>query len=161
MTNSPIVIHSFCSLFSGLEQTHCVHVACDSEWDYILLQCIFLISTEVVYLLAALFGCFMAGATWNAAVSGQVLRTPFNHPQFTVSLHSKPHRLGVCVFSCYLLSALLAEWPDLLRATAVTQGWNGYQNKSWHRKLTLEKKILLPLLPGLKPRTFLSWVRHS
>ena len=35
---------------------------------------------------------------------------------------------------------------DLLCATAVTRGWNGYRNKSQHRKLTLEKKILLLLL---------------
>ena len=28
---------------------------------------------------------------------------------------------------------------------AVTRGWNGYRNKSQHRKLTLEKKILPPL----------------
>ena len=34
----------------------------------------------------------------------------------------------------------------LLHATAVTQGWNGYQSKSHHRKLTLEKKILPPPL---------------
>ena len=30
---------------------------------------------------------------------------------------------------------------DLLHATAVTQGWNRYRNKSQHKKLTLEKKI--------------------
>ena len=30
---------------------------------------------------------------------------------------------------------------DLLRATAVTRGWNGYRNKSQHRRSTLEKKI--------------------
>ena len=45
------------------------------------------------------------------------------------------------------------EW-DLLRATAVTQGWNGYQNKSQHRKSTLEKKIPPLLLRGLEPGTF-------
>ena len=31
--------------------------------------------------------------------------------QFTVSLHSRPHRQGACVFSCNLPLALLAEWP--------------------------------------------------
>ena len=36
----------------------------------------------------------------------------------------------------------MTEHRDLLRATAETQGWNGYRNKSQHRKLTLEKKIL-------------------
>ena len=31
-------------------------------------------------------------------------------------------------------------------------------NKSQHRTLTLEKKILTPLLPGIKPVTFWSWI---
>ena len=50
---------------------------------------------------------------------------------------------------------------DLLRATAVTRGWNGYRNKSQHRKLTLENKILPPLLQGFEPATFQSRVRRS
>ena len=44
---------------------------------------------------------------------------------------------------------------DLLRATAVLWGWNGYWDKSQHKKLTTEKKILPPLLPGLDPRDLL------
>ena len=32
---------------------------------------------------------------------------------------------------------------------------------SQHRKMTVEKKILLPLLPGLEPETFWSQVHHS
>ena len=50
---------------------------------------------------------------------------------------------------------------DLLRATAVTRGWNGYRNKSQHRKSTLEKKILPPPLRGFELATFQSRVRHS
>ena len=50
---------------------------------------------------------------------------------------------------------------DVLRATAATRGWNGYRHKSQHRKLTLEKKILPPLLSGLEPATFESRVRRS
>ena len=46
-------------------------------------------------------------------------------------------------------------------ATAVTRGWNGYRNKSQHRKLTLEKKILPPLQQGVNPATFRSRVRRS
>ena len=43
---------------------------------------------------------------------------------------------------------------DLLRVTAVTQGWNVYQDKCRHRQLTLdEKKILPPLLSGLEPES--------
>ena len=48
----------------------------------------------------------------------------------------------------------------LLHATVVTRGWNRYWNKSQHRKLTLEKTILPPLLQGFKPTTFLSWAQH-
>ena len=70
------------------------------------------------------------------------------------------HAQGACVYRCKLPPALSEEW-DLLRATAVTRGWNGYRNKNQHRKLTMEKKILPPLLPGLEPETFRSRVRHS
>ena len=40
-------------------------------------------------------------------------------------------------------------------------GVEGTPNKSQHTKLTLKKKILLPLLPGFKLATFRSLVRHS
>ena len=43
----------------------------------------------------------------------------------------------------------------------VPRGLNGYRNKSHHRKLTLEKKILPPALPGLEPETFRSRVYRS
>ena len=68
------------------------------------------------------------------------------------------------VHACLVVTCHLHFWQndrDLLRATAVTQGWNGYRNGSQHRKSTLEKKILPPLLPGLEPDTFRSRVRHS
>ena len=42
-------------------------------------------------------------------------------------------------------------------------GWNGYRNKSQHRKSksTLEKKILPPFQQGFEPATFQSRVRRS
>ena len=90
-----------------------------------------------------------------------------------------PHETGMfCVFTIHLstmshhfmqsyicrLHASLAvtchlhfwqnDW-DLLCATVVTQGVERtLKLMSQHRKLTLEKKILLSLLPGLEPRTF-------
>ena len=36
----------------------------------------------------------------------------------------------------------------------VTRGWNGYRNKSQHRKSTLEKKILPPFQQGFEPATW-------
>ena len=62
---------------------------------------------------------------------------------------------------CLAVTCQLHFWQndqDLLRATAVTWGWNGYWNKRQHRKSTLETKILLPLLQGFEPSTFQSWV---
>ena len=68
------------------------------------------------------------------------------------------------VYACLAVTCHLRFWQNdrgLLRATAVTRGWNGYRNKSQHRKLTLEKKILPPLQQGFKPATFRSRVRRS
>ena len=64
------------------------------------------------------------------------------------------------VYACLAVTCHLHFWQndrDLLRATAVTRGvgvvmvgggggGDGYQNKSQHTKLTMEKKILRPLL---------------
>ena len=76
----------------------------------------------------------------TAATSAQVLCTPYIHaPCHLLQSHIRKVYVGLAV-TCYL-HFWQNDW-DLLRATAVTQGWNGYQNKSQHRKLTLEKKIL-------------------
>ena len=51
------------------------------------------------------------------------------------------------VYACLAVTCHLHFWQndrDFLRATVVTRGWNGYRNKSQHRKSTLEKKILPP-----------------
>ena len=95
----------------------------------------------------------------TAAVSAQVLCAPYNHaPSHFMQSH-------ICkVHACFAVTCHLHFWQndrDLLRATAVTRGWNGYQNKSQHRKSTLEKKILPPLLQGFEPATFQSRVRCS
>ena len=68
------------------------------------------------------------------------------------------------VYACLAVTCHLHFWQndrDLLRATVVTRGWNGYRNKSQHRKSTLEKKILPPFQQGFEPTTFQSRVRCS
>ena len=68
------------------------------------------------------------------------------------------------VYACLAVTWHLHFWQndqDFLRATVVTRGWNGYRNKSQHRKSTLEKKILPPFQQGFEPATFQSWVRRS
>ena len=87
-----------------------------------------------------------------------VLCTPYNHAPCHF-MQSHIHKVHVCLaVTCHL-----HFWQNdrgLLRATAVMQGWNGYRNKSQHRKSTLEKKILLPLLLWFEPATVWSGV-HS
>ena len=66
------------------------------------------------------------------------------------------------VYACLAVTCHLHFWQndrDFLRATVVTRGWNGYRNKSQHRKSTLEKKILPPFQQGFAPATFQSRVR--
>ena len=77
--------------------------------------------------------------------------------QFTVSLHSKPLRQGECVFSCNL-HCRLHVWhndQDLLHATAVTRGWNGYQNKSQNRKVDHRVENSHSAPPGTRTRDLL------
>ena len=68
------------------------------------------------------------------------------------------------MYACLAVTCHLHFWQndrDFLRATVVTRGWNGYRNKSQHRKSTLEKKILPPFQQGFEPATFQSRVRRS
>ena len=68
------------------------------------------------------------------------------------------------VYACLAVTCHLYFWQndrDFLRATVVTRGWNGYRNKSQHRKSTLEKKILPPFQQGFEPATFQSRGRCS
>ena len=72
--------------------------------------------------------------------------------QFTLSFHAKPHAQGASEFSCHLPPVLLAE-----RSFNCCSGSTRVEEKlklSQHRKLTLKKKIILPLLPGLEPMAF-------
>ena len=88
----------------------------------------------------------------TAAISVQVLCTPYNHaPCHFMQSHIRK------VYVCLAVTYHLHFWQNdrgLLRATAVTRGWNEYRNKSQHRKLTPEKKIIPLLLQGFEPATF-------
>ena len=99
------------------------------------------------------------GPQETAAISAQVLCSPYDHaPCHFMQSHIRK------VYACLAVTCHLRFWQNdrgLLRATAVTRGWNGYQNKSQHRRLTLEKKILPPLQQGFEPMTFRTRVRCS
>ena len=58
------------------------------------------------------------------------------------------------MFRCNLPPALLAELPGSFTCHYANTGMEQTPKKSQHTKLTLEKKILPPLLPGLELATF-------
>ena len=62
----------------------------------------------------------------TAAVSAQVLCTPYNHvPCHFMQSHIRK------VYACLVVTCHLHFWQNdrgLLRATAITRGWNGYRN---------------------------------
>ena len=89
-----------------------------------------------------------------------VLCTPYNHaPCHFMQSHIRN------VHACLAVTCHLHIWQndrDLLRVTAVTRGWNGYRNKSQHRKSTLEHSLIVQELcesrggrPGLSVLTTL------
>ena len=96
-----VVYRFYIVLFSTLEQSHCTLVACDSKWVTVASYSTFFnIHQSGVF--TALFGCYMAGATWNCCCLGAfcVLHTTMkNH------IHK-----AACVLSCNLPPTLLAEW---------------------------------------------------
>ena len=129
-------------------------LACGSKWVTSFLQRVFWIFIEVVYLQRWHAWCYMKLLPFR-----RVLCTQYNHaPGHFMQSHIRK------VNACLAVTCHLHFWQndqDLLHATEVTQGWNRYWNKSQHRKSTLERKILLPLLQGFEPATFQSRVRRS
>ena len=68
---------------------------------------------------------------------------------------------SVCVFRCNLPPALLAEYPGSFTCHCGSTGMERSPNKSQHTKLTMEKTVLPPLLPGLELANFRSRLRRS
>ena len=89
---------------------------------------------------------------------------PWHIPTLRLDSLVSPLRLlwvkGVCVFRCNLPTALSAEWPRSFTCHCGNTGVEWTPNKSKHRKWTLEKKILPPLLPGFELATFRVRVRR-
>ena len=74
----------------------------------------------------------------------------------------RPRRVKVvCVFKCNLPPALLAQWLGSFTCNYGDSGVERTPNMCQHTNLTLEKKVLLPLLPGFELATFRSRVRYS
>ena len=149
-----IIDRFYTALFSALEQTHCARMWFYMSEQLFIARFFFWLSTEVAYLQRWHGWCHK-----KLLPSRRVLCTPYNHaPCHFMQSHIRK------VYACLAVTCHLRFWQNdrgLLRATAVTRGWNAYRNKSQHRKLTLEKKIVPPLQQGFEPATFRSRVRRS
>ena len=108
--------------------------------------------------------------SWDACghVFSQTLRVssfPDRFPHYAWPATVSPLRLHwvkcVRMFRCNLPPALLAEWPGSFMCHCHNTGVERTLSKSQHTKLTLEKKILPPLLLGFELATFQSQVWHS
>ena len=132
-------------------------LACDSTWVNSFYSAFLNIHWSGVF--TALAWLVPQESAARESQSQRVLCTPYNHaPCHFMQSHIRK------VYACLAVTCHLRFWQNdlgLLRATAVTRGWNRYRNKSQHRKLTLEKKILPPLQQGFKPETLQSRVRRS
>ena len=66
------------------------------------------------------------------------------------------------VYACLAVTCHLHFWQndrDFLRATVVTRGWNGYRNKSQHRKSTDPGEENSPAVPV--PETMICSQKYS
>ena len=128
-----LLLFTFIWHHSALSSKLTALVACDSKWVTCHLT------------------CYMAGATCNCchlgAHSAYIIQ-----PCTSLKRHVMQHH-ACTVPVCLAVTCHPHFWQndqDLLCATAVLWGRNGVLNESQHKKLTLEKKLLLPLLFGIK-----------
>ena len=143
----------YSAILCSLEQTHCARI-----WFY-MSDWLFIARFWNIHWSGVLTALAWLVPHETTAVSAQVLCTPYNHaPCHFMQSHIRKVYAWLAV-TCHL--HLRQNDRNLLRATAVTRGWNRYRNKSQHRKSTLEKKVLPPLLQGFEPATFQSRVRRS
>ena len=152
-------------LFSALEQTHYAIIACDSDSDsrMWLVWLAFLLQFKKNKKYRSKWSTYNAILLLRGRCRVKLLqsrRTFCVHHitmhQFTVPLHSKPHRLRKVynVFSFNLPPIIFG------RMTGTFYVLHGIGTWSQLRKLAMEKNIL-PLLPGLEHTTFWSRVLHS
>ena len=130
--------------------------SCSNEWLWHSIACFEYPLKCCPY---SVFGYYMAGGRQNCChLNARSVYTI--QPSTSLQCHfMQSHIFRVCM--CLAVTCHVHFWQcdwDLLCATVVTQGRNGYQSKSQHRKLTLEKKFILL---GLKPVFLWTGVQRS
>ena len=127
------------------QQIHCGLVVCSSQWVTSFTRQLLNIHHKKNQ---RSFNCYTAGPTSNCCrLSASSVYTIQPCTFLSVTIRSHIGR----VYVCWNVTCNVYVWQNV--RDAVTREWNRYR-KSQHRKLTLAKKILPPLLPGLEPRTF-------
>ena len=101
--------------------------------------------------------CSSTSCLWARFLIGSHTMPAQRHSQPTPT--SLGH--GVCMFRCNLPPALWVEWPGSFTCHCGNTRVEWTPIKSQHTKLTPEKKILPPFLPGFELATFRSRVRRS
>ena len=148
-----LLLNTFCiALFSADSLRSCVILNEGASFNCAF----FLISNEVVYLQHHLL------VTWHVPCATSAISACFVYTiqPCTMSHHFMQSHIimyGTCMLRCNLPPAILAEWPGSFLCYCCTMG-EEWILKYKHWKLTMENKILPPLLPELKPKTFQSRV---
>ena len=110
--------HLYSAILRSLEQTHCARL-----WFY-MSDKLFKTRFLNIHRSGVLTALAWLVPQEIAAVSAQVLCTPYNHaPCHFMQSHTRK------VYACLAVTCHLHFWQndlDLLRATVVIQGWNGY-----------------------------------
>ena len=84
-------------------------------------------------------GCYMSDTTSNyCRLLARLVCTM--QPCTSLQCHFIRSHIRRAECMCNRPPAFWQNDRDLLQATAVTRGWNGYLNKSQHRKLILDRK---------------------
>ena len=102
--------------------------------------------------------CSLTSCMWARSRIGSHTMPEQPHSQPT------PTSLGQGVYACLGITChlhFLAEWPGSFTFHCGNKRLERTPNKNHHTKLTLERKILQPLLPGFELATFRSRVRRS
>ena len=133
-----IIDHSYIALFSARKQTHCTHIACDSQWVMILLLCTSLQNTLIWRM------CF----PWNN-MSQPLSDLVFSTSDLWVkSIHTSPTKLQAALLSvwfCKSLTTAIAFCSDCPKSRL-----NVYrQCKMLLQELSWNAKKLITSLPFL------------
>ena len=112
--------HLYSAILRSLEQTHCARL-----WFY-MSDKLFIARFLNIHRSGVLTALAWLVPHETAAISAQVLCTPYNHAQ----CHFMQSHIRK-VYACLAVTCHLHFWRndrDLLHATAVTRGWNAYRN---------------------------------